>query len=181
MPCSRMTNRRLDEGARGEHESVVLAQTLYLDTSVIGGFHDTEFLRDTRALWRLMERGAYRFCTSRVAMNELRGAPLVVRQLAARTFADAASVLDVSPEAFALSRAYLAAGVVPAKFADDAAHVAVATCAGIGIIVSWNFKHLASLHRNERFNAVNVLPGRPAIRIVTPSVLLNPDEDIEES
>ena len=96
-------HRRLDGRARGEHESVVPAQTLYLDTSVIGGFHDTEFLRDTRALWRLMERGAYRFCTSRVAMNELRGAPLVVRQLAARTFADAASVLDVSPEAFALA------------------------------------------------------------------------------
>jgi hypothetical protein len=36
----------------------------------------------------------------------------------------------------------------------------------ISIIVSWNFKHLASLHRNERFNAVNVLPGWPAIRIV---------------
>ncbi|MSU24793.1 MAG: hypothetical protein EXS32_13340 [Opitutus sp.] len=157
------------------------AQTLYLDTSVIGGFYDVEFMSDTRALWRLMERGAYRFYTSRVAMNELRGAPLVVRQLAARTFADASRILDVSPEAFALSRAYLAASVVPAKFADDAAHVAVATCEGIGLIVSWNFKHLASLHRNERFNAVNVLHGRPAIRIVTPSVLLNPDEDLKET
>ena len=51
----------------------------------------------------------------------------------------------------------------------------------IGIIVSWNFKHLASLYRNERFNAVNVLHGRPAIRIVAPSVLLNPDEDLKES
>lgn len=72
------------------------------------------------------------------------------------------------------------AGVVPAKFADDAAHVAVATCEGIGVIVSWNFKHLASLHRNERFNAVNLLHGHPAVRTVTPSVLLNPDEDLKE-
>ena len=57
------------------------AQTLYLDTSVIGGYHDPEFMADTRALWRLMERGAYRFYTSRVAMNELRTAPLAVREL----------------------------------------------------------------------------------------------------
>ena len=157
------------------------AQTLYLDTSVIGGYHDVEFMADTRALWRLMERGAYRFYTSRVAMNELRGAPLPVRELAARTFADATRVLDVSPDAFDLARAYLAARVVPPKFADDAAHVAVATCEGIGLIVSWNFKHLASLHRNERFNAVNLLHGRPAIRIVAPSVLLNPDDHLQEN
>jgi hypothetical protein len=66
------------------------------------------------------------------------------------------------------------------KFGDDATHVAVATCEGIGLVVSWNFKHLASLHRNERFNAVNLLHGRAPIRIVTPSVLLNPDENLEE-
>ena len=156
------------------------AQALYLDTSVIGGYYDAEFMTETRALWRLMERGAYRFYTSRVAMNELRGAPLAVRELSARTFADPARILDVSPEAFALASAYLAAGVVPAKFADDAAHVAVATCEGIGLIASWNFKHLASLHRNERFNTVIRLHGRPDIRIVAPSVLLNPNEDLEE-
>jgi len=114
---------------------VLPAQTLYLDTSVIGGYYDSEFMADTRALWRLMERGAYRFYSSRVGMNELRGAPLPVRELAARTFADSTRILDVSPEAFALARAYVAAGVVPTKFADDAAHVAVATCEGIGLIV----------------------------------------------
>jgi len=157
------------------------AQMLYLDTSAIGGYYDAEFMADTRELWRLMERGAYRFYTSRVALNELRGAPLAVRELSARTFADATRILDVSPEAFALARAYLTAGVVPARFSDDAAHVAVATCAGISLIASWNFKHLASFHRNERFNTVNLLHGWPAIRIVTPSVLLNPDEDLEEN
>ncbi len=73
------------------------------------------------------------------------------------------------------------AGIVPAKFADDATHVGVATCRGIGVVVSWNFKHLASLHRNQRFNAVNSLHGHPAIRIVSPGLLLNPDEDRQEN
>lgn len=155
-------------------------QALYLDTSVLGGYFDEAFMADTRALWRLMESGAYRFHTSRVTMDELRGAPLRVRELAARTFV-AASVLDLSPEALALAHAYQAAGVVPARFGNDAAHVAVATCGGIGMIVSWNFKHLANCRRNERFNAVNFLRGWPAIRIVSPSALLNPDEASKEN
>jgi predicted nucleic acid-binding protein len=112
-------------------------------------------------------------------MNELRRAPLAVRELSAQTFADSTRILDVSPEAFALAQAYVAAGVVPAKYTDDAIHVAVATCEGIRLIVSWNFKHLASLRRNERFSAVNLLHGRPVIRIVSPSLLLNPDENHE--
>ncbi|HMD61078.1 MAG TPA: hypothetical protein VKG78_06585 [Opitutaceae bacterium] len=34
------------------------ALSLYLDTSVIGGYFDPEFMADTRALWRLRDQGA---------------------------------------------------------------------------------------------------------------------------
>jgi predicted nucleic acid-binding protein len=147
--------------------------SLYLDTSVIGGYFDAPFMADTRALWRLMECGTCHFYTSRMAMHELRDAPLPVRELAARTFSDAAHILEVSEEALTLAHAYLVAGVVPAKFANDAVHVAVETCKGIGLIASWNFKHLANLQRNEGFNAVNLLHGQPVIRIVTPGAWLD--------
>jgi hypothetical protein len=33
------------------------ARSLCLDTSVIGGYFDPEFMADTRALWRLREQG----------------------------------------------------------------------------------------------------------------------------
>ncbi len=33
----------------------------------------------------------------------------------------------------------------------DARHVAIATTHGIGIIVSWNFKHLANYQRESGF------------------------------
>ena len=31
--------------------------TLYLDTSVIGGYHDTEWMEDTRLLWQQAKAG----------------------------------------------------------------------------------------------------------------------------
>jgi predicted nucleic acid-binding protein len=144
---------------------------LYLDTSVIGGYFDSEFMADTRTLWRLMEAGVFRFGTSRVVLNELGAAPLCVRELAASTFPGGSNLLEVSPEAFALAQAYLAAGVVPLRYSDDALHVAVATCEGFDFVVSWNFKHLAKPSRNERFNGVNELHDRPQVRIVSPTQL----------
>lgn len=38
---------------------------------------------------------------------------------------------------------------------------------------------MASLRRNERFNRMNRLPGRSGERVVSPSVLLDPDEGEE--
>ena len=40
------------------------ALSLYLDTSVIGGYFDVEFMADTPALWRQMEAGRFRFVSS---------------------------------------------------------------------------------------------------------------------
>ncbi len=42
------------------------------------------------------------------------------------------------------------AGVVTVKYIDDARHVAIAVTHGIGLIVSWNFKHLANYQREYR-------------------------------
>lgn len=35
--------------------------SLYLDTSVLGGYFDAKFQADTRALWRLRDVGRFRF------------------------------------------------------------------------------------------------------------------------
>ena len=54
----------------------------------------------------------------------------------------------------------------------DARHVAIATTHGIGIIVSWNFKHLANYQRESGFNRVNSVYGYPAVRIISPTELV---------
>ena len=145
--------------------------TLYLDTSVIGGYHDTEWMADTRELWAQAKAGQWRLVTSIVAEAELQNAPANVREVFADTF-DGTSILDTSSEIEQPANAYLAAAVVPPKFADDALHVAMATVHGVRLVVSWNFKHLVNVRREVGFNAVNILHGWPPVRIVSPKEII---------
>ncbi len=154
------------------------ALSLYLDTSVIGGYYDAEFLADTRALWRLKEAGQFRFITSQLVFQEIAGAPERVRELMRATFA-AEEVLERTAEAEELAQAYLAQKVVPLDFDDDARHVALCSVARIDYLVSWNFRHLANVRRESGFNAVNLLQGYRPVRIVAPTFLIHGHEEKE--
>jgi hypothetical protein len=76
-----------------------------------------------------------------------------------------------------LARAYVQAGVLTTKYIDDARHVAIATTHGIGLIVSWNFKHLANYQRESGFNRINLVYGYPSVRIISPPELVYGDDD----
>ena len=148
------------------------ALSLYLDTSVIGGYYDAEFMADTRALWQLREAGRFRFVSSVVVDQEITGAPARVRELMAKTFA-LTEMLPITAEAVELAGHYMAQKVVPVDYTDDARHVAVCSVARLDYLVSWNFKHLANVRRESGFNAVNVLQGYPPVRIVAPTFLIH--------
>lgn len=150
--------------------------TLYLDTSAIGGYFDDEWKEATQELWRQMEAGQWRFVTSLVAAEELEEAPERVRELFQRSF-HADDLLEMTREIQELAAAYVAQGVVSQKFRDDARHVAACTVYGIGLLVSWNFKHLVNLRREAGFNGVNLLKGYPSVRIVNPLELIYEPED----
>ncbi|WP_404424966.1 PIN domain protein [Nibricoccus sp. IMCC34717] len=152
------------------------ALSLYLDTSVIGGYFDSEFMADTRELWRLKEAGRFRFFASELVLDEVARAPERVRELL-RTSFEADDVLDITGEMEDLAAAYMAQKVVPAEYADDAQHVAVCSVARLSYLVSWNFKHLANERREAGFNAVNLLQGYSPVRIVAPTFLIHGHEE----
>ena len=85
--------------------------TLYLDTSVIGGYFDAEWMTDTRELWAQALAGQWKLAASVVTEREVRNAPENVRQLFATTFGPA-NILDTSADVEELAGAYLAADVV---------------------------------------------------------------------
>ena len=122
--------------------------SLYLDTSVIGGYYDAEFMADTGALWRLKEAGRFRFIASQLVIDELADAPERVRGLMRTSFLPE-DVLDVSVEMEDLAEAYMAQKVVPAGFADDALHVAVSAYHGIDYLLTWNCRHIDNAKRNR--------------------------------
>jgi len=141
--------------------------TLYLDTSVIGGYFDTEWMKGTRELWRLMELGLCQFVTSSVTVDEITLAREHVRDLFALHF-DTSAILPLTDDARALADIYIRHGVLPQNCLNDARQVAVCTLAGINLLVSWNFKHLVNPERKKGFHAINMLQGQPHVSIVTP-------------
>jgi predicted nucleic acid-binding protein len=148
------------------------ARSLYLDTSVLGGYFDAEFQADTHALWRLRDEGRLRFYLSRVVFEEVARAPEHVRALLRTSFLPA-DIIDISDEMETLAALYMARKIVPPDFVDDAQHVAVCVVARLDYLVSWNFKHLVNLRREAGFNAVNGLQGYPPVHIVAPSYFIH--------
>ena len=80
--------------------------TLYLDTSVLGGYFDDEFKEATQELWRQMKQGRFRFLTSLVTVDELTEAPERVRELLTTAFAPG-DIIEVTGEMEQLAAAYM--------------------------------------------------------------------------
>ena len=146
--------------------------TLYLDTSVIGGYYDAEWMQDTRELWRQAKEGKWKLVTSVITERELLAAPPAVRALFDETFPSADVLLAATDEADDLAQEYLKASVVSERYADDAMHVAICTVHRISFLVSWNFRHLVNVQREAGFNAVNLLQGYPMLSIVNPKEII---------
>jgi hypothetical protein len=128
-------------------------------------------------LFRQAGLGLYQLFVSVVTENEIQSAPSKIKEFFTGTFADADQVLPLTGESEKLARAYVGAGVVTPKYVDDARHVAIATVEQIGLIVSWNFKHLANYRRETGFNTVNRLQGYRPVRILTPMELIYGDPE----
>jgi predicted nucleic acid-binding protein len=53
-------------------------------------------------------------------------------------------LLDLTPAVRRLAGRFLAGGLIPAKAADDALHVAFATAHGMDLLLTWNCRHIAN-------------------------------------
>ena len=77
-----------------------------------------------------------------------------------------------SPEALALTKKFLSQGVVPARAATDALHVAMATVYGIDYVVTWNCKHIANALAQREIARVSRSCGYEPPVLCTPLELL---------
>src|ERR1700722_17033683 len=80
--------------------------------------------------------------------------------------------LDVTADATALTKAIMAAGMLPPKVVRDAAHVAVAAVHGIDYLLTWNCKHLANAQIARRIAVVCENIGCKMPIICTPDELM---------
>ena len=141
---------------------------VYVDTSVFGGVFDRHFAADSIEFFDAVAVGGHVLVVSSVVEDEIEHAPDRVRQNYQRVTA-AVKPFKPTPESVDLRDAYLAAKVVTAKSAADAAHVAIATILGCEVIVSWNFKHIVHAEKIAKYNVINIANGYNPIQILKPT------------
>jgi predicted nucleic acid-binding protein len=139
--------------------------TLFLDTSVIGGYFDKEFEQHTRPLFQNIKDGKYIAFISNLVNDELVKAPEKVRTILKELNC---KLIKVIPEYESLADEYIKEKVVGETSRDDCVHIATATINNIDILVSWNFKHIVNIQRIKGYNSVNMRKGYKQLEIRNP-------------
>lgn len=110
--------------------------TLYVDTSVIGGYFDLEFEKETRILFDNIEVEKYNIMYSSVTEDELLNAPAQVKNLIDSIPNLLIKKVELTEEAVQLADAYISEGVVGKTSREDCFHIALATINKADILVS---------------------------------------------
>ena len=146
---------------------------LYIDTSVIGGYFDIEFEKETKMLFESIFNNEFHIIYSTVTEDELINAPDKVKELLSSIPDEYKTKIELTEEAVMLGDTYIAENVVGKTSREDCFHIALATIHKADILVSWNFKHIVNIMRIRGYNAVNIKLGYSTIDIRSPKEIVN--------
>jgi predicted nucleic acid-binding protein len=145
-----------------------MIKSVYLDTSVFGGYFDEEFSDNTVPFFERIGDERIQIFVSRLLIAELAGAPDEVRELLNQIPREQQIFVELTEEARELANKYIDENVVGRTSRADCQHIAMATLAKADVLVSWNFKHIVNLDRIRGYNGINLLMGYSPIEIRTP-------------
>ncbi|GHV48441.1 hypothetical protein AGMMS49546_38990 [Spirochaetia bacterium] len=73
-----------------------------------------------------------------------------------------------------LAETYMENGIIPRKKIADAFHIAYSTIFEMDILLSWNFKHLANVKKEQKISIINKINGyNYPFRMANPLEVLN--------
>ena len=153
-------------------------QRIYIDTSIVGGFFDIEFEKETGVLFQRLANREVVFVISEVLTGELENAPERVRTLLNNYDEDSFEIVQLSDEARELADKYVAENVVGRTSYGDCCHIALATIHRVDVLASWNFKHIVNLVRIRGYNGVNLKNGYSTLEIRNPKELIDYEKDV---
>ena len=120
--------------------------------------------------------GAYEAYTSEAVIEELEDASeekfVQMDALYKRYFQ---RPIKPSPEAERMAGIYVVRGIIPAKFREDALHIATATINNLDFVVSFNHRHIVKTKTMIGAGLVNLREGYRQIGLSTPSEVLEYD------
>ncbi|HKI37522.1 MAG TPA: type II toxin-antitoxin system VapC family toxin [Gemmataceae bacterium] len=121
--------------------------------------------------WWANRRSEFENCVSQVVIDESSvGDPAEVQKRLA--IIAGVPALAVTEPAESLTRAIMAAGILPPHAFPDAAHVAVAAVHAVDYLLTWNCKHLANAQIARRIAVVCEKLGHRMPMICTPEELM---------
>jgi hypothetical protein len=148
---------------------------VYLDTSVVSFLFAEDSPDFRKATVEFFERYSLRFdlFVSDVVPTEINNDPNVERRQrllgVLRQYPITVLSNSRSVEVEALATTYIDSKVLPASKKEDALHVAYATVFEMDVLLSWNFKHLANIAREELILTANRQLGyRYPMRVLSP-------------
>jgi predicted nucleic acid-binding protein len=154
---------------------------LYLDTSTISHLFadDTpDKMEDTNKLWCDFVDGKFDLFISEVVVREIEYCSEPKRgQMLERMRQIDFQVLPETKEIEELASEYIKGGVLKEKSLDDCFHIAYAVVNNCDAIVSWNFKHLVNFKTIDKVKIVNAMNRYKEIGIISPTMLLEEDDE----
>jgi len=144
---------------------------VYLDTTVISALFDErtpERMAHTKTAWD--EITACDVYISDIVLDELHSATPDLADKFNKVI-EGFNVLKSTKEAEKLAGIYVEHGIFPEKYFDDALHVALASTNEVGILISWNFRHLVKIKTRKLVAVVNALQDYQTVEIIAPPEL----------
>ncbi|MEW6070098.1 MAG: hypothetical protein AB1485_05725 [Candidatus Thermoplasmatota archaeon] len=77
-------------------------------------------------------------------------------------------ILHLTPESELLGDKYVEQKIIPARYRDDALHIAIGVLNELDVIVSWNLRHMVKLKTVNGVNSISRKLGYKQIDIRTP-------------
>ena len=124
-----------------------MKQRIYIDTSVFGGFYDSEFEEFTQPLFDRIKNKDLKIIYSSVTEEEIACAPERVKELIRSLSTDVFEFVEVTDDSVELAMTYINENVVGKTSFDDCLHIALATIHKADYLISWNFKHIVNVER----------------------------------
>ena len=91
------------------------------------------------------------------------------------------SLIEIEGSMSEVAKQLVAMKILTEKSYDDCQHIAAAVVSRCDCIVSWNFKHIVNIKTIRGVRAITNLKGYKPIEILSPSVLLESEEEYEEA
>lgn len=148
-----------------------MIQKVYIDTSVFGGYFDTEFSADTIPFFEKIISLNIEVIVSEVLDTEIYKAPSFIIDFF-ETLKNVTRV-DLTDKAKRLAEKYIEEKVVGRTSLADCQHIALATIHNVDVLASWNFKHIVNLERIRGYNSINIRQGYKMIEIRTPKEIFD--------